>query len=75
MTAKLKPCPFCGNSPYIEKIPLWNSSYGYYGCFKFDIHCDKCGCRIDLGQNDTVYCEEKQAIKNAVTAWNRRTKE
>ena len=54
---ELKPCPFCGEVPYIEKKPLWRtgmngSTHGYYGCFEFDIHCDKCGCRVNLGRND-----------------------
>ncbi len=74
MSEQLKPCPFCGNIPYIEKIPLWHGSHGYYGCFKFDIHCDKCGCTVNLGKNNTIYTDEKQALNNAINAWNRRTK-
>lgn len=24
----LEDCPFCGNSVYLEKIPLWTGSHG-----------------------------------------------
>lgn len=73
----LKPCPFCGNDVYIEKVPLWNtdsrgSTHGYFGCYQFDIKCEKCGCTINLGQNDTVYRSEKEAKENAINAWNKR---
>lgn len=41
MNKELKPCPFCGTVPYIEKIPLWHGSHGYHGCYEYDIHCKK----------------------------------
>lgn len=74
---ELKPCPFCGEVPHIEKKPLWRtgmngSTHGYYGCFEFDIHCDKCGCRVNLGRNDSIYNTEEEAKENAVKAWNKR---
>lgn len=61
MSEQLKPCPFCGNIPYIEKIPLWHTYHGHYVCleFEFDIHCDKCGCTVILGNNNTIYTDEK----------------
>ena len=75
--AELKPCPFCGELPYIEKKPLYTTyhdgtTHGYFGCFKYDIRCNKCGCNIPLGGNDTVYRTDEEAKKNATEAWNRR---
>ena len=73
---KLKPCPFCGEVPHIEKKPLWRTVngifHGYYGCFEYDISCHKCGCKVPLGKNDTVYRSDDEAKKNAIEAWNRR---
>ena len=70
----IKPCPFCGEVPYLEKIPLWNGSHGYHGCYEYDIHCrnPECGCRVNLGKNDTIYNSDGEARLNAVHAWNRR---
>ena len=68
----LKPCPFCGDVPYIEKKPLWHGTHGYYGCYEYDIRCKHCGCRVNLGANQTVGIEDEEAINNAITAWNRR---
>lgn len=74
----LKPCPFCGNVPCLEKRPLWRSSggsaHGYYGCYEYVIKCDRvgCGCSVNLGSNDTVYRSDEEAKQNAIDAWNRR---
>ena len=70
--SELKPCPFCGELVYIEKRPLWNGTHGYVGCYEYDIHCEKCGCRVYLGMNDTIYCSDEEAKTNAINAWNRR---
>lgn len=70
----LKPCPFCRTHTYLEKLPLWNGSHGYCGCYEYDIRCHnpKCGCRVNLGGNDTVYNTDEEARINAIKAWNRR---
>lgn len=68
----LKHCPFCGTIPYLEKRPLWQSGHGYYGYYEFDIHCEKCGCRIAMSHTDTIYNTEEEAKENAIKAWNRR---
>ena len=70
----LLPCPFCGEDVYLDKVPLWNGSHGYHGCYQFDVHCRnlECGCKISLNQNDTVYRNEEEARLNAIKAWNRR---
>ena len=70
MSETLKPCPFCGAEVHIDKNPLWNGSHGYHGCFEYDIHCGKCGCRVPLPQNDTIYRSDEVARENAITAWN-----
>lgn len=69
---KIKSCPFCGTVPYIEKKTLWHGSHGYHGCYEYDIHCKNCGCRVNLGNNLTIYINDEKAINNAITAWNRR---
>lgn len=69
---ELKPCPFCGTIPYLEKRPLWSGSHGYHGCYIYDIHCEKCGCYVNLGRNDTIYITDEEAKQNAINAWNQR---
>ena len=70
----LLPCPFCGEDVYIEKVQLWNGSHGYHGHYEFDVHCRnlECNCRISLGKNNTLYCNEEEARLNAIQAWNKR---
>ena len=71
---EIKPCPFCGHEVYMDKIPLWNGSHGYHGCYEFKIRCKNidCGCRFDFWENDTVYRDEETAIYNVIEQWNRR---
>ena len=70
---ELKPCPFCGSQPTLRKIPLWHGSHGYYGCYKFDVSCEKCGCNPDFYyQNDTIYRPEDEAKRNVIDKWNGR---
>lgn len=77
--AELKPCPFCGKSVYLEKVPLWRqngtTTHGYFGHYEFVVKCRniQCGCSVNLFQNDTVYRSEDKAKENAINAWNRRT--
>lgn len=73
----LKPCPFCGELPYLEKKPLWRTygdgtTHGYYNCFEYDIRCHKCGCTIPLHGNDTIYHKDEEAKQSAVNTWNTR---
>ena len=70
---ELKRCPFCGSEVELEKIPLWyGNGRGYKDCYKFEIRCKKCGCRVDQPENDSVYRSEEKAKNNAIKAWNRR---
>jgi len=70
---KLKPCPFCNSEVELEKIPLWyGNGRGYKDCYKFEIRCKKCGCRVDQPENDSVYRSEEKAKNNAIKVWNRR---
>ena len=77
MTFSLKPCPFCGEIPYLEKIPMWHTyhngtTHGYKGCYRYDIECHKCGCNIRISNNDTIYRAEIEAKQAAIDAWNTR---
>ena len=71
----LKPCPFCGNRVSINKLPLWNETGGYKGCYEYDISCKNCRCSIFLGSNNTIYNSDEGAIKEAVDHWNKRSEE
>lgn len=78
-TPDLKPCPFCGETPCLKRIPLWRRSlngtvHGYVGCYEYVVGCDnmQCGCSVRLMQNDTIYRSEEVAMQNAIDAWNRR---
>lgn len=75
----IKPCPFCGEVPYLERRPLWQTysdgtTHGYFGCYCYEIACrnNDCGCSVKLGRNDTVYTDDEAARRNAIAAWNRR---
>ena len=75
----LRACPFCGQTPYLERKPLWTTyndgtSHGYRGCYEYDIKCrnPECGCTVKLARNDTIYNIDEDARKNAINAWNRR---
>jgi hypothetical protein len=76
---EIKPCPFCGDIPYLERNPLWTNynrgvTHGYYGYYEYVIRCrdPKCGCSIKLIGNDTIYNTDEAAKQNAINAWNRR---
>jgi hypothetical protein len=78
---EIKPCPFCGDIPYLERKPLWttysnDTTHGYYGCYEYVIRCrdPKCGCSVNLGLNDTIYRTDEIAKQNAINAWNRRVR-
>ena len=73
----IKPCPFCGNDVYLTKLPLWrtyndSTTDGYCNSYEYDIHCEECGCRVNLKGNDTIYRSDEEAKQNAINAWNRR---
>jgi len=70
----LKPCPFCGQKVALIKKPLWHGSHGYRGCYEYVVKCrnPECQCKINLGQNNTIYRDDETAQKNAIEAWNRR---
>lgn len=77
----LKPCPFCGEVPYLEKVPLWQtyggSTHGYYGCYEYVVQCrnPECRCTVRLGSNDTIYSSDEEAKQSAIDSWNKRFKE
>lgn len=67
-------CPFCGSEVELERIPLWNGSHGYIGCYEYVIECknSECRCKVNLGKNDTIYRSDDVAKQNAINSWNRR---
>lgn len=76
---ELKPCPFCGEIPFLERVPLWGTynngtTHGYHGCFEYIIKCanPECGCIVNLGKNNTIYNSDEDAKNSAIAAWNRR---
>lgn len=75
--SNLKPCPFCGEIPYIERKPMWTTysngtTHGYVDSYEYDIYCHSCGCTIPLGDNCTLYISDEEAKQNAINAWNKR---
>ena len=78
----LKPCPFCGTTPYLDRRPMWRMAnggvvHGYYECYAYDVHCPNptCGCRVNLPNSNTIYNTHEEAKQNAINAWNRRFEE
>ena len=75
----LKPCPFCGTIPYLER-KLYGAggpnglTHGYYDCHEYVVRCHnpECGCRVNLPSNNTVYITDEKARQNAINAWNKR---
>lgn len=61
----LKPCPFCGETPVVDKIAI-GSGYKYRFCLEHKPECYLYGFK-----NTTSYC----TVKDAITAWNSRTDE
>lgn len=66
----IKRCPFCGCTPYLEKVPLSK----YPGHYKYVVQCDNCGCNIKLPGNDTLERDDAEAKYNAIYAWNKRSR-
>ena len=60
MKAKLKPCPFCGGEARISPRKDSSGAYLILGCFNED-------CQI----RDPIVVE-KNTLKTAQKAWNRR---
>lgn len=71
MSKDIKPCPFCGAEVSVQKIPLWQGSHGYQGCYQFDISC-KCGATTEYENNDSIYRSEEEAERNVINKWNQR---
>ena len=74
-TPYLEPCPFCGSGVFLEKIPLWHDSHGYYGNYEYVIQCPnttECGCKLNYHGNDDIYRTPEEAIKMVIEQWNHR---
>lgn len=66
---KLKPCPFCGQPPVLQKMDRGASFYQRYRRHDWRVHCDnasKC-----LSMVFTFWMSRAEAIK----AWNTREEE
>ena len=68
MKRELKPCPWCGGTPYLLEMPLRH----YSGCSEYVIKCSECGATPPHGEFYDVYNTREYAEQQAVEAWNRR---
>ena len=64
---ELKKCPFCGGEADIYR------GYGKYGFFVV-AECVLCGARTKCFSSGKDHEYEENAMKNAIFAWNKRTK-
>lgn len=66
---KLKPCPFCGKEPRIQRDGRWPRSGPFEGqrVDAFEVVCDNYRCPI-YHADIRYYLSEEDAVK----AWNRR---
>ena len=67
----IKPCPICGNIPYIEKISMdRGNGHGYPGEYNYRIKCDVCDYP-KAQYCDTVYSNSHEEAKaGAIKDWN-----
>ena len=65
---ELKPCPFCGRPPRIQKDSRWPRSGKHEGnrVDAFEVVCDNSNCPIYHADNKYFLSEE-----DAIKAWNR----
>lgn len=60
MIDKLKPCPFCGGKPFIDKDKCFD------GTFVYQISCVNRECDV------SIKTKWRATKKEAIEAWNRR---
>jgi Lar family restriction alleviation protein len=63
MKEELKPCPFCGDTPYIKMCEKG---------FDFMVCTIKCYCGVELSTNGIPKAENR-IRKSAIEKWNSRT--
>ena len=67
-------CPFCHKPPVLIKIPLWEGSHGYLGCFTFRIECKNKQCKMAVRTKNcpnTIYGKtEEECIREVIDDWN-----
>ena len=75
---KLKPCPFCGKAPVVERSGSIEGKFGVD--FRFRIRCINCGAipsgatgkvSVTLNREGEIVIEEDEREK-AAGAWNHR---
>ena len=68
MKATLKPCPWCGGTPFLYEKLLRH----FLGKSEFVIRCSECGATPPKGEFNDICCTRDYAVQQAVEAWNRR---
>lgn len=73
MTETLKPCPFCGNTDYLDIIHMLGQNLDNDE-YVLGIKCNNdCGCRYAMLFDNKI--THNQAVKILITAWNTRAYE
>ena len=61
MKSILRPCPFCGGTPEVQRMDEWGMFY---------IVCENCGGQVYSDLPDYV---EEFSMKDLIAKWNRRS--
>jgi len=71
--SSLKPCPFCGSSPFLMRKEIEANGRRY---FKIFIGCNSstCGAYIPNGAFSTLDYSMEEAEEKAIKKWNHRYK-
>lgn len=73
---KIRSCPVCGSSPFLDKKPLWRD-YGYTiheykDCYEYSVRCanNDCPCSLIHIGVSTLNNTEEEARVTTLNKWN-----